>query len=425
MTEASRLLFDTFPALRDRVPFTPLADLPTPLEKMERLSAEIGAEIRIKRDGLSHPIYGGNKIRKFEFVFGDVLRKRSKAVLTGGGLGSHHTIATAVIARQFGLRAVCSYYCQPISEEVRHHLRVSPPLGIETHFCGDYVGLALSFVWQYARWTVRTRRLPYFIYPGAPGTLGVLGYVNAALEIKAQLEQMQAPWPDAIFVPVGSCGTFAGLILGMRLVGLTSTGSLGQCRVIGVRVIEEDVANRPKIARMLNQAARYLRRRDSSVPPVRITPEEVDLLDGYLGPGYAHPTDEAERAIAHVAHAGGPPLETTYTGKTMAALLDYARQHSGARLLFVDTFAETSALEEGDYRNLPKQFWPVFDPSHQARCRCLRSWRDPHFCWKRQGGTRDPPADSTEIRQPAGGQTGSQLFLRTMGKYIQSVAQST
>jgi D-cysteine desulfhydrase len=344
---------------------------------MERLSAEAGAEIWIKRDGLTHPVYGGNKIRKFEFVFGDVLRKRSKAVLTGGGLGSHHTIATAVIAWQFGLRAVCSYYCQPISEEVRHHLRVSPPLGIEAHFCGDYVGLALSFAWQYARWTIRTRRLPYFIYPGAPGTLGVLGYVNAVFEIKAQLERTGTPVPDAIFVPVGSCGTFAGLILGTRLAGLPNT-------VIGVRVIEEDVANRSKIARMVNQAARYLRRRDPSVPPVQITPEEVNLLDGYLGPGYAYPTDEAEGAIARVAQTGGPLLETTYTGKTMAALLDYAKQHPGARLLFVDTFAENPALEEGDYHDLPEQFWPVFDPTHQARCWCLRSWQDPDFCWKQK-----------------------------------------
>jgi hypothetical protein len=59
-------------------------------------------------------------------------------------------------------------------------------LGIESHFCGDYVGLAVSFVWQYARWLVRTGRPPYFIYPGAPGALGTLGYVNAAFEIKAQ-----------------------------------------------------------------------------------------------------------------------------------------------------------------------------------------------------------------------------------------------
>lgn len=380
MTEIpSRPLFKAFPALQGRVPFIPLAELPTPLERMEQLSAEVGAEIWIKRDGLTHPVYGGNKIRKFEFVFGDALRKRARVVITGGGLGSHHTLATGVIARQLGLQAVCSYYCQPITEDVLHHLRLSSPLGIKAHFCGDYVGLALSFLWQYTRWLVRTRRPPYFIYPGAPGTLGTLGYVNAAFEIQAQLEEMEELKPEVIFVAVGSCGTFAGLLLGARLAGLKS-------RIVGVRVIEEDVANRPKIARMVNEAARYLHRRAPSVPPIRVTPEEVNLLDGYLGPGYAHPTEEAVRAVERVARAENLPLETTYTGKAMAALLDHAGQHPGARLLFVDTLAENPTLEEGDYHDLPEKFWQVFDPSHQARCWCLRSWQDPRFCWKKKRG---------------------------------------
>jgi hypothetical protein len=116
---------------------------------------------------------------------------------------------------------------------------------------------------------------------------------------------------------------------------------------------------------------------------VEIGPEEVDLLDGYLGAGYAHPTTEARQAVAFTAQTEGLRLETTYTGKAMAAMLDYARRHPGARLLFVDTFAECVTLEEGDYRALPEKFWPIFDPAHQARCWCLRAWRNPDFCPKR------------------------------------------
>lgn len=371
-----RPLFTAFPALYGKIPFVPLAELPTPLERMERLSDQVGADIWVKRDGLTHPIYGGNKIRKFEFVFGDLLRKKPRAVLTGGGLGSHHTLATAIVARRFGVQAVCCYYCQPIDDEVHRNLRVSAALGLDAHFCGDYAGLATSFLWQYLRWLVRTRRPPYFVYPGAPGTLGVLGYVNAALEIKAQLEQLGGPEPEAIFVAVGSCGTFAGLLLGARLARLGA-------RIVGVRITEEDVANRTKIARMVNRAAHYLRRHDPSILEVEIGSEEVDLLDGYLGGGYAHPTDEALRAVALVATTEELPLETTYTGKAMAALLDYARRHPGSRLLFVDTFTESCTLEVGDYRALPEKFWPVFEPSHRVRCWCLRAWRSPDYCWKR------------------------------------------
>jgi 1-aminocyclopropane-1-carboxylate deaminase/D-cysteine desulfhydrase-like pyridoxal-dependent ACC family enzyme len=373
----SRPLFDAFPALRERVPFVPLAELPTPLERMEQLSARVGADVWVKRDGLTHSVYGGNKIRKFEFVFGDLLRKRARAIITGGGLGSHHTLATAVVARQFGIQAVCSYYCQPLDDEVCRNLRLSAPLGIDAHFCGDYVGLAASFLWQYVRWLMRTRRPPYFIYPGAPGTLGVLGYVNAAFEMHAQWQQSGLAAPDTIFVAVGSCGTFAGLLLGARLAGLEQ-------RIVGVRVIEEDVANRPKIASMANRAARFLHRRDPSIPPIEIEPEEVDLLDSYLGAGYAHPTEEGRQAIALVAGTEGLPLESTYTGKAMAALLEHARQHPGSRLLFVDTFAESPDLVEGDCRALPEKFWPVFDPAHRVRCGCLRARREPGFCWKQR-----------------------------------------
>jgi D-cysteine desulfhydrase len=372
----SRPLFDAFPALRDRVPFVSLADLPTPLEPMERLSAEVGSEVWVKRDGLSHPVYGGNKVRKFEFVFGDVLRTKARAVLTGGGLGSHHTVATAVVARQLGLQAVCSYYCQPLTEEVHHNLQLGPTLGIDAHFCGDYVGLAISFAWQYARWLVRTGRRSYFIYPGASGVLGILGYVNTAFELVHQLDELAAPAPDAVFVAAGSCGTFAGLLLGTRLAGLDS-------RIVGVRVIEENVANRPKVARLANRTARYLHQRDTTIPPIAFNAEEVELLDGYVGPAYAYPTAGAKGAVELVARTEGLPLETTYTGKAMAALLDYAAKHPSKRLLFVDTFTEGCTLQQGDWHALPERFWPVFDPAHEARCWCVRAWRDPTFCWKK------------------------------------------
>ncbi len=371
-----RAIFAQFPALKGKVPFIPLANLPTPLTLMEKLSSQFGAEIWVKRDGLSHPVYGGNKIRKFEFIFADILRRKAQVVITGGGLGSHHTLATAVIARELGLKAVCCYFCEPLGEEIRQNLLMTVPLGAEFHFCGDYPGLALSFVWQYLRHFFLSRRPPYFIYPGASSTLGILGYVNAALEIKDQLDSMGLPEPEAIFVAVGSCGTFAGLLLGAKLANLKS-------RIIGVRVIEESIANRRKVADMVNKTARFLRRLAPEVPPVELKVEEVELLGNYLGPGYAHPTPEALKAVELAEELEGLPLETTYTGKAMAALLDYAKANLGKRLLFVDTFAEKPALEVGDYHLLPRQFWPVFDPSHKVPCLCLTGWLRPGYCWKK------------------------------------------
>lgn len=378
-----RALFTKFPALKGKIPFIPLASLPTPITPMENLSSQLGAEIWVKRDGLTHPVYGGNKIRKFEFIFADLLSRKASVVITGGGLGSHHTLATAVIARQFGIKAVCCYFCEPISEEIQHNLLMSVPLGIEAHFCGDYPGLALSFLWQYLRHLFLSQRPPYFIYPGASGILGILGYVNASLEIKEQLDYMGIPEPEAIFVAVGSCGTFAGLLLGAKLANLKS-------RIIGVRVIEENIANRRKVARMVNKTSRFLRKLDPTIPEVKLGPEEIELKGEYLGPGYAHPTPEALKAVELTEELEGLPLETTYTGKAMAALMDYARANPRSRLLFVDTFAENPALEKGDYRLLPRHFWPVFDPSHNVPCWCITGWLKPGFCWKRGQSGGDP-----------------------------------
>ncbi len=354
MTLCTRPLFEKFPALVGRVPFTPLADLPTPLEPLPRLSAEVGGDIWIKRDGRTHPTFGGNKIRRFEFMFGDIVRRGSRVVITGGGLGSNHTLATAVIARQFGLRTVCAYYDQPIDETVRHRLRCTPPLDIEAHWGKNYAGLALILLGQYIRWWIKSGKPPYFIYPGAPETLGVLGYANALLEIAMQWDGS----PAAMFVAVGSCGTLAGLLLGARLIGWSGL-------IIGVRIIETDVANRPKIARMVNRAARYLRQRDPSVPPVHIQPGEVELWDGYTGAGYAHPTPAARRAVDLAQRSEGLSLETTYTGKTLAAVLDYAGTHPRKRVLWIDTLAEQPQLVQGDWHDLPRPFWRAFSDETQ------------------------------------------------------------
>lgn len=380
-SDTDRPIFRAYPGLRNRIPFVPLADLPTPLQRLDRLAPQSGAEIWVKRDGLSHPVYGGNKLRKFEFYFGDITRKGARAVLTGGGLGSHHTVAMSVIARQLGIMPVCSYYCQPISAEVRRNLRYSASLRIDMHFCGDYLGLVLSLLGQYARWLVRTRRLPYFIYPGGSGTLGVLGYVNAAFEIKEQLAQKGISQPDVIFVAVGSCGTVAGLLLGSRLAGLES-------RILGVRIIENQVANREKIARLVNRTAEYLHRRLPAIPAIRIDARDVELLDAYLGAGYGHPTKAALDARERMLSTQGLHLETTYTAKALAALLDYVSRTSGERVLFIDTYTESTSLQEGPHLGLPERFWPVFDPDHRTRCWCFRAARDPSFCFKAGGRSR-------------------------------------
>ncbi|MFC1537646.1 pyridoxal-phosphate dependent enzyme, partial [Gemmatimonadota bacterium] len=97
-------LFEHYPLIKDKIPYVSLAEIPTPVEKLSRLGRDIGLDhLYIKRDDLSGNLYGGNKIRKLEFILGHILHTNAKEVLTFGFAGSNHALSTAVCAKQVGL----------------------------------------------------------------------------------------------------------------------------------------------------------------------------------------------------------------------------------------------------------------------------------------------------------------------------------
>ncbi len=124
-----------FPALRGRLPRVPLTRLPTRVHRLERLTREVGGtELWIKRDDESGRLYGGNKPRKLEFVLGDALAQRRRAVLTFGGIGTHHGLATAICARSVGLRTILLMVTQPVTAHVRECLLLDRAAGAELHY---------------------------------------------------------------------------------------------------------------------------------------------------------------------------------------------------------------------------------------------------------------------------------------------------
>ena len=177
--------------------------------------------------------------------------------------------------------------------------------------------------------------------PGGSSPLGTAGYVSAALELRAQIDAGLLPCPDAIYVALGSGGTAGGLALGCALAGLS-------CEIIAVRVVERALANMA-LVRLLMRRTRGLLRLDGDRP--RIT-----IRKGYLGRCYGDPTPGSRRACQAVADAEGLRLETTYTGKAMAALMDDCARRPGRTVLFWNTYnsQDTSALQRlGQDRPLP------------------------------------------------------------------------
>jgi 1-aminocyclopropane-1-carboxylate deaminase/D-cysteine desulfhydrase-like pyridoxal-dependent ACC family enzyme len=314
-----RALFDRLPRLPDLVPFTPLADgLPTPVERTDE-------RLWVQREDLTSTIYGGNKVRKFEFVL-PVARRRGGPVLTAGGVGSHHVLAAAVHAGRLGLDVDAVLYSQPLTPDVEHTMAELTALGHVhvTRVPSPYLMPAALA----ARMTVLASRRPYLLWPGASTPLGTLGYVSAGLELVEGFERAGWPEPDVVVVPLGSGGTAVGTAIGLGLGGWDRT------EVIAVRAADAVVTNKAVLGALEAGTTSLLALGGWRPKRARLT---VDRH--WFGPGYGHPTRAGDEA-AGVAKDMGLELEPTYTAKAFAAALDQLGR--GKRVAFIHTFAGTS-----------------------------------------------------------------------------------
>jgi D-cysteine desulfhydrase len=336
-----------------------LVDKPTAVEHFETLGREIGyCDLWIKRDDRCALPYGGNKPRKLEFQLAKVLANRCRSIITAGGIGTNHGLATAIYAKRLGLDTHLVLCEQPITEHVRTNLKLFHKFGATLHYAPGQFGVAWQVMLMLTRAKLALFKAPYgFIEPGGTSALGNLGFVNAACELALQIQQGVLATPSVIFCPAGSGGTMAGLVVGVRLCGLPT-------RVIGVSVTDRLFINRARIAHLANQTLALIGRYHPGTAGSPVVAEELTILDGYLGSGYGAVTDQAAHAVALAAQYG-ITLETTYSAKAFAALCQYAKEapaNSGP-IVFWDTFNSHDLSAEAasvDYRDLPRAFHRFF-----------------------------------------------------------------
>ena len=154
---------------------------------------------------------------------------------------------------------------------------------------------------------------PYFLPAGGSSPVGAIGYVEGALEIAAQVAAGEIPEPTHVVTAAGSGGTAAGLAVGLRLAGLTTT-------VVAVVVNDSLRLDRRALTNLGRRTEKLLRRR-GAVIPAPAADLRIDSIDDWLGPGYGHPTPESERALALAGESEGLILDPVYTAKAMAATL--------------------------------------------------------------------------------------------------------
>lgn len=273
-------------------------DLPTPVRPLHGLSDRLW----MKDDSQTAALWGGNKPRKLEFVIGDALARGKRTILTFGALGTNHGLATALYARENGLRCVLCLVDQPVDDHVRAQLERIRDSGAIVYRTGTFRRTALRMPWLLAR-----HRLPYVLPAGGSSPVGVLGFVAAARELAQQVRDGELPEPSEVWCALGTGGTAAGLLLGLRLEGL-------QTQVKAVHVNDQLELSEATILKLVGKTAAKL----GVEPPT----EGVEVVHGYLGGGYGHATPAGTAALERARDAEGLKLDPVYTSKTMAALLD-------------------------------------------------------------------------------------------------------
>ena len=354
-------IFRRYPRLADTLPWHALGEWPTPVQRADdAFAGQAAAGLWLKRDDRCARPYGGNKVRKLEFLLADAIARGHDGVFTFGVAGSNHALATAVYAQRLGLEAHLLLTPQSNSSFVGRNLRMGRWAGARQVPC------ATEAEARSAARALELRgpgRAPYRVPGGGSSPLGVVGFVNAGLELAAQVRAGLLPPPDVIYVALGTMGTAAGLALGLAAAGLPTRLQL-------VRVVRADIASPERFRALYHGAARLLHRADPRFPLLPLERSRLEVRHEFIGPGYARFTAEGMAALAEARAAFGIGLEGTYTGKAFAALLADLRagRLAGRNALFWNTYNGQplpAAAQALDYRELPTPFHRYFETPFQ------------------------------------------------------------
>jgi 1-aminocyclopropane-1-carboxylate deaminase/D-cysteine desulfhydrase-like pyridoxal-dependent ACC family enzyme len=358
-----RPLFEAYPLLEQKLPFVALGELPTPVQALPELGPGFARNAAyIKRDDLSGE-YGGNKVRKLEFVLADAMQKGVKEVLTFGASGSNHAIATAIYAKRLGMHSISLLLDQPNAAYVRHNLKKELAFGAELHYFVDRADQEADVNVELETHCREYGREPYIVPLGGSCPLGNIGFVNAAFELKRQVDAGELPEPDYIYMPCGTMGSAIGLIIGLKALGMKT-------KVVAVRVNRAGYVNPDNVLAGLWACYGVIKSAAPSFPDLVFSAEDFLMEEQFFGEAYAHFTQDGYEAIKTCYQGTGILLDGTYTGKAFAAFLHHINtRYDGKVCLFWNTLnsKDFTAIEDSvDYHELPEEFHKYFQMEDQA-----------------------------------------------------------
>jgi D-cysteine desulfhydrase len=300
----------------------PIGTWPTPVRAVD---VGGGAPLLVKDEGHCAPDYGGNKVRKLEWLLPRV--RPGSHLVTAGAVGSNFVLATAFHGRRRGIAVHAVLVPQPDTAAARRNAGVSAAL---LHRAWPATS-DVDAVRQFGRAVVAARheagRAPNVVWIGGTTPAGVLGWVEGGLELAAQVATGEVPAPARVVVPAGSGGIAAGLLVGLRAGGLDTI-------VHAVRVADRTWANRAAVLGTARWVTRRLRAAGADLPDV--DPAALHVDHRWFGAAYGQPTPAGDQAES-VARAAGLPIDPTYSAKALAAAIALARVPEAGQVLFVDT----------------------------------------------------------------------------------------
>ncbi len=319
-----------------------LAQTPTPLQQLSRLSTALGTRIWVKRDDMTGCAISGNKVRKLEFVLAQALAEGSDTLITCGGLQSNHCRATAILGAQLGLKVHLILRGEPpVSLDGNLLLDSLAGAEISCYPLSEYRNLPSLFE-HWAEYYRQQGRKPFLIPTGASDGIGCWGYIHGATELAQQL-QSEGIAPDAIVTATGSGGTQAGLTLGCALNKL-------DIPVVGFAVCDDAAYFHNKVREDMRDWQRRYQQ------PLDVEQLSILVNDRHIGPGYAKATPEVFATIRHLAALEGLVLDPVYSGKAFHGMLqeiEHGQFQSARELVFLHTGGLFGLFAQRDELDLP------------------------------------------------------------------------
>lgn len=304
-----------------------LSNLPTPIQRLNRLSEEWGVDLWIKRDDFTGIETSGNKVRKLEYTIAKALEEKAEVVITCGGIQSNHCRSTAAVAARVGIK---SHLVLRIDEQppLEGNYLLDKILGAEVTFISrkDYSNRRNEIMQGIAE-SYETKGIKAYVIPeGASDGVGNLGYIEAVREITKQEKELGIDF-DTIVCAVGSGGTYSGLFLGAKLLA-------PEKEVYAFNVCDDEEYFLNVCTRIATDTVEFL---DAGIQVKR---EDMHIIDGYKGIGYAISRDEELEFIADIAKKEGIILDPVYTGKAFYGLYNEIKKGNfdkSKRILFIHT----------------------------------------------------------------------------------------